>query len=126
MARRSGLVATAAQRAALVRLSRSGERGEADRARAILWTLAGRDGAAIGQALGVRADRVRKWRGVFRAGGVDALQARPHPGRPGERGAAALACARVILSEAGRTVWTLPRLKAEIMRRAAVTISPAG
>ena len=125
MGRHSGLVATAAQCAALGVLSRSMARGEADRARAILWTLTGQDGATIGRALGVRADRVRHWRGSFRAGGVDALRSRPHTGRPGDRGAAALACAQAILAEAGRTVWTLPRLKAEILRRSEVAISPS-
>ena len=91
----------------------------------MLWTLDGQDGPTIGRALGVRADRVRKWRGVFRAGGVEALRSRPRTGRPGGRGAAALACAREILSQPGRTVWTLPRLKAEIGRRVGLTISPA-
>ena len=100
MGRHSGLVATAAQCAALVVLSRSMARGEADRARAILWTLTGQDGATIGRALGVRADRVRHWRGSFRAGGVDALRSRPHTGRPGDRGASALACAQAILIRA--------------------------
>jgi hypothetical protein len=80
MGRRSGLVATEAERRSLVALSRSAERGKADRARAVLWTLDAQDGPAIGRALGVRADRVRKWRGVFRAGGVDALRSRPHTG----------------------------------------------
>jgi hypothetical protein len=40
-------------------LTRSAERGEADRARALLWSLDGESGAAIGARLGVRADRVR-------------------------------------------------------------------
>jgi transposase len=125
MRRGSGLVATTAQRAELADLARSAGRGEADRARAVLWTLDGWDSPTIGRALGVRADRVRKWRGLFRAGGTAALRARPHSGRPGRRGEAALACARAILAEPGPTVWTLPRLRAEILRRAAVRISPA-
>jgi hypothetical protein len=83
-------------------------------------------GAAGGfVALGGRADRVRKWRGLFRVGEVEALRSRPRTGRPGDRGAAALARARAILAQPGRTVWTLRRLQAEIMRRSAVGISPA-
>jgi transposase len=54
---------------------------------------------------------------------VQALRARPRTGRPGTKGEAALACASGILCEPGETLWTLPRLKAEIKRRCGVSIS---
>jgi transposase len=123
MGRHCGLTATAEQRQALTMLTRSADRGEADRARAILWTLDGQPAPAIGIALGVRPDRVRKWRVLFAAGGVEALRARSRTGRPGDKGIAALAWAQAILAEPGRTVWTLPRLKAEIARRSGIAIS---
>ena len=125
MARHFGLVVTDQARTVLAALLRSPDRGEADRARAILWTLDGQGSRMIAGTLGVRADRVRKWRSAFRAGGAEALRSRPHTGRPGHRGAAVLACARAILAEPSRAVWTLPRLKAEIGRRAGLTISPS-
>jgi transposase len=125
MGGRSRLVVTGEQRAALEALARSPRRGEADRARAILWTLEGQDGVAIGRVLGVRADRVRKWRARFRGGGVEGLRARPHTGRPGHRGAAALVAAEAILAEPGATVWTLPRLRVAIALRSDLTVSPS-
>jgi transposase len=117
------LTASAADRAALERLARSSDRREADRARAILWSLDGQTGEMIGRTIGMRADGVRRLRQAFALGGVDALRARPRTGRPGAKGAAALSCARVILSEPGETLWTLPRLKAEIERRCGISIS---
>ena len=53
MTGRSPLVATEDQRAAL---SCSRDRGEADRARAVVPTLAGRTSARIAEAFGVRED----------------------------------------------------------------------
>ena len=50
---KSKLTADAAERAALRGLSKSGQRGEADRARAILLTLEGRRTGEIAVALGV-------------------------------------------------------------------------
>ena len=47
MGRRCVLVVDEAARAALERLTRSAVRGEADRARAVLWSLAGETSAAI-------------------------------------------------------------------------------
>jgi transposase len=117
------LVATAEERSALEALSRLSDRGEADRARALLLSLDGHSSATIGEALRTRADSVRRWRGRFATGGVAALRSCPRSGRPPTRGAAALACAETILAEPGRMVWTLPRLKAEIARRTGVAIS---
>ena len=51
MAGRSPLAASAEQRRELVALSRSRERGEADRARAIVLTLASWTSARIAEAL---------------------------------------------------------------------------
>lgn len=117
------LTASAEDRAALERLARSSDRREADRARSILWSLDGQTGEMIGRVIGMRADGVRRLRQVFVSGGVDALRARQRTGRPGAKGAAALACAKAILSEPGETLWTLPRLKSEIERRCGITIS---
>lgn len=114
MAGRCRLTATAAQRTELGALARSADRGEADRARAMLWSLDGESGAAIGARLGVRADRVRKWRQAFARGGVAALRARPRAGRPGARGERALAAATALLDAPAPegVVWSLPRLAA--------------
>lgn len=110
------LTASAADRSALEQLARSLDRREADRARSILWSLDGQTGEMIGRAIGMRADGVRRLRHLFASGGVEALRARPRTGRPGGRGAMALDCAAAILSQPGETLWTLPRLKAEIAR----------
>jgi transposase len=63
---RSPITADEAGRSALRTLARSARRGEADRARAILMTLAGQRSAAIAASLGVQASTVREWRGLFR------------------------------------------------------------
>jgi len=98
----SRIRATGEERALLAVLARSGERGEADRARAVLLSLDGWSSAAIGRALRVRADTARAWRSAFARGGAEALRARPRPGRPGGQGIAALACAGAILADPGR------------------------
>src|SRR4051794_39823116 len=69
MGRRCVLTAGKAERAELERLSRSAVRGEADRARAVLRSLAGETSAAIAARLGVRAEQVRRWRAAVRSGG---------------------------------------------------------
>lgn len=127
MVGRTRLPATDQQRSALRELSRSPDRAEADRARAILWSLDRRTGEDIGQALGVRANTVRKWRRRFRAGGVDALRARPRPGKAAWKSPQALAVVEELLAPpvADRTNWTLPRLTREIAARAGVRISPS-
>src|SRR3954454_10961139 len=66
-----------AGRAELERLSRSAVRAEADRARAVLWSLRRETSAAIESRLGVRAEQVRRWRVAVRSGGVAALRSRP-------------------------------------------------
>ena len=62
MAGRSPVSANDEQRRALVELGRSRDRAEADRARAILMTLAGWTSPDIAAAFGVREDTVRLWR----------------------------------------------------------------
>jgi hypothetical protein len=56
------------QREGLRALAHSRERGEADRARAILLTLAGWTSPRIAEAFGVREDTVRLWRSEFARG----------------------------------------------------------
>jgi transposase len=79
MAGRSPVSANGAQRRALADLGRSRDRGEADRARAVLLTLSGWTSPDIGAAFGVREDTVRLWRGAFMRGGVEALRTRIPP-----------------------------------------------
>jgi transposase len=120
------LTAGKAGRAELERLSRSAVRGEADRARAVLWSLAGETSAAIAARLGVRAEQVRRWRSAVRSGGVAALRSRPRPGRTPRKREAALAVAREVLDgpAADRPAWTLARLAAEVAARTGETVSP--
>lgn len=117
--------ATGEQRGALRELAGSRDRGEADRARAILLTLEGWTSGEIGQAYAVREDTVRLWRSDFAKGGVAALRRRLAPGPEPIKAAAALKVAAEVLSEpvADRTNWTLPRLAGEIERREGVSIS---
>src|SRR5690242_17645482 len=125
MGGRCALAVGADGRAALERLGRSGVRGEADRARAVLWSVDGETSAAIAARLGVRAEQVRRWRAAVRAGGAAALRSRPRPGRTPRKREAALAVAREVLGGpiTDRPVWTLARLAAEVTARAGETIS---
>src|SRR5215218_3532335 len=86
MAGKSTLTADAAEQAALRALSKSEQRGEADRARAILLTLEGRKAEEIAATLGVHISTVRNWRGYFMHGGVAGLRRRPRPGQEGKIG----------------------------------------
>src|SRR4051795_1469376 len=90
MAGKSPVVASAAQRRDLMALSRSRDRGEADRARAVLLTLAGWTSPRIAEAFGVREDTVRLWRSDFMRGGVESLKARTAPGPEPVKSEAAL------------------------------------
>ena len=72
MAGKSSVVASEEQLRALADLSQSRDRGEADRARAILLTLSGWTSISIGEAFGVRQDTARLWRSTFMTGGVEA------------------------------------------------------
>jgi transposase len=125
MAGKSPVVASEEQRRALTALSRSRDRGEADRARAILLTLSGWTSAQIAQAFGVREDTVRFWRGAFMTGGLEALEKSIAPGPAPVKAERALVVAEEVLScpVADRSNWTLPRLADEIKRRSGVRIS---
>jgi len=125
MSGRSRLTATEEQQAALVVLAGSRDRGEADRARAVLLTLAGWTGPRIAEAFGVREDTVRLWRSDFMSGGVEALQASVAPGPAPVKSEAALRVAMPLLEQpvADRRNWTLPRLRAEIEAREGVAFS---
>ena len=81
MTGKSPLFASEAQRAALTVLAGSRDRGEADRARAVLLTVAGWTSARIAEAFAVREDTVRLWRSDFMNGGVEALKATGRPAR---------------------------------------------
>ena len=125
MAGKSPVAATEEQRRALMALSRSRDRGEADRARAILLTLSGWTSGQIAEAFGVREDTVRFWRSAFVTGGTEALRKSVAPGPAPVKAECALAVAEEVLSGpvADRPNWTLPRLADEIERRAGVRIS---
>src|ERR671939_777621 len=82
---KSTLTADAAEQAALRALSKSEQRGEADRARAILLTLAGRKAEEIAAVLGVHISTVRNWRGYFAHGGGAGLPGRQRPGEQAQK-----------------------------------------
>ena len=125
MAGKSPVTASDEQRAGLLALAGSRDRGEADRARAVLLTLAGWTSSKIAAAFGVREDTVRLWRSDFAAGGAAALKASIAPGPPPVKSEAAMRVATPLLEEpvADRRNWTIPRLRAEIEAREGVRIS---
>jgi transposase len=124
MAGKSPIRASDEQRTALLALAGSRDRGEADRARAVLLTLAGWTSPKIAEAFGVREDTVRLWRSDFTAGGVAALKTSIAPGAPPVRSQAALRVVTPLLEEpvADRRNWTIPRLRAEIEAREGVRV----
>jgi transposase len=125
MSGRSPVSANNDQRAALTALAGSRDRGEADRARAILLTLSGWTSPRIAEAFGVREDTVRLWRSDFSRGGTDALKASVAPGPPAVKSEAALRVVAPLLEEpvANRPNWTIARMRAEIEAREGVSIS---
>ena len=127
MAGTSPVVVSEDQRRELGALSHSRDRGEADRARAILLTLSGWTSGQIAEAFGVREDTVRVWRSAFRTGGIAALKTSVAPGPAPVKAERALAVAEDVVSEpvADRPNWTLLRLVDEIEQRAGVRISPS-
>src|SRR5215210_7735566 len=98
MAGKSPVAATEEQRRALMALSHSRDRGEADRARAILLTLSGWTSSHIAEAFGVREDTVRVWRSAFMTDGVEALRTSVSPAPAPIKAERALAVAQEVLS----------------------------
>ena len=127
MAGRSPVEASAEQIAALEGLAASRDRGEADRARAILLTLKGWTSARIAEVFCVREDTVRFWRGDFLRGGVEGVRASVYAGPPPVKTEAALRVVTPLLEApvADRRNWTIPRLIVEIQRQERVTIGPS-
>ena len=127
MAGKSAVAADEEKRQGLMALSHARDRGEADRARAILLTLSGWSSGQIAQAFGVREDTVRFWRSAFMRGGIEALKKSVAPGPAPLKAERALEVAQEVLSGpvADRPNWTLPRLADEIETRAGLRISPS-
>ena len=125
MAGQSPLSATEEERTALAALAGSRERGEADRARAVILTLAGWTSPRIAEAFGVREDTVRLWRSDFSRGGINALKASVAPGPSPVKSETALRVVTPLLEEpvANRPNWTIARMRAEIEAREGVRIS---
>lgn len=125
MGDKSPISANDEQRVALAALAGSRDRGEADRARAVLLTLSGWTSPRIAEAFGVREDTVRLWRSDFGKGGVEALKASVAPGPAPLKSAAALRIVTPLLEEpvADRPNWTIARLRAEVQAREGVCIS---
>jgi transposase len=122
---RTSVTATEQERRDLEKLSRSSDRSEADRARALLKTLAGATAEEIGSGLQVRPDQVRRWRMLYRAGGVAALRSKERHGPPARLAEIVLPVVKEILSEppAPGVVWTVPRLREEVVARTGEQIS---
>src|ERR1700675_3910088 len=125
MAGKSPLTASTEQKQGLEALAASRDRGEADRARAVLLTLGGWTSPKIAEAFAVREDTVRLWRSDFANGGVEALKASVAPGPAPVKSEAALRVVVPLLEQpvADRPNWTIPRLRAEIEAQAGVRIS---
>jgi len=125
MGGKSPVEASREQRVGLSALAGSRDRGEADRARAVLLTVAGWTSRRIAEAFGVREDTVRQWRSDFGRGGVEALKASIAPGPLPVKSATALRVVTPLLEEpvADRPNWTIARLRAEIEAREGVGIS---
>jgi transposase len=106
-------------------LAGSRDRGEADRARAILLTLSGWTSPRIAEAFSVREDTVRLWRGDFSRGGTDALKASVAPGPSPVKSETALRVVAPLLEEpvTNRPNWTIARMRAEIEAHEGVRIS---
>jgi transposase len=125
MAGKSPVTAAEEQREALRTLARSRDRGEADRARAIVLTLSGWTSPRIAEAFSVREDTVRLWRSDFARGGVEALKATVAPGPAPVKTEAALRVVTPLLDApvADRPNWTIARLMVEIEAREGIKIS---
>ena len=125
MAGKPPVKANAEQKAQLEDLATSRDRGEADRARAILLTLDGWTSTAIAEVFRVREDTVRFWRGAFLRGGVEAVKARVYAGPSPVKTEAALRVVTPLLEvrlpivPTGRLRDRSPRSKPESASRSA-------
>jgi transposase len=125
MSGKSPVSASEDQRSTLTALASSRDRGEADRARAILLTLSGWTSPRIAEAFSVRDDTVRLWRSDFSRGGIEALKASIALGPSPVKSQTALRVVAPLLEEpvANRPNWTIARIRAEIEAREGVCIS---
>ena len=104
----------------------SGEHRDVLRARIVLAAADGASNAAIGRALGVCDDTVRKWRRRFCRHGIDGLRDRPRTGRPRRFPATvvaevkALACELPANYDVPLAKWSCPDLAVEAARRGVV------
>src|SRR6266853_3252129 len=124
MAGQISIECSAEQKLGLETLAASRDRGEADRARAVLLTIGGWPSRRIAEAFAVREDTVRLWRSDFIRGGFEALKASIAPGPVPVKTEAALRVITPLLEApvADRPNWTIPRLIAEIKTREGVAI----
>lgn len=125
MSGQSWIEATAEQCEELHGLAGSSDREEADRARAILLSLAGWTSDRIAAAFRVQPESVRHWRWIFGRTGVVGLRARKAPGPEPVKARAALSVIEELLVPgiSEQPNWTLPRLVDEIEKRTAERIS---
>ena len=113
-------------------LKGSEKRREAQRAEAILLSQQRISSSAIGERLNISAGQVRRWRGWFVKGGVEALRLRPHTGRPATKATLALALVAPLLETPSpqgppdnQPPWTCGRLAHYIEQESGVVISAA-
>jgi transposase len=104
----------------------SGQHRDVVRARIVLAAADGASNAAIGRALGICDDTVRKWRRRFCQHGLDGLHDRPRTGRPRRFSATvvaevkALACELPAQSDVPLAKWSCPDLATEAIQRGVV------
>jgi transposase len=110
MAGKSPVTTSDEQRGGLLALAGSRDRSEADRARAVLLTLAGWTSSKIAEAFGVREDTVRLWRSDFMRGGVAALEAHAAPG-PAPNHTMRWTISMRISTACSRTAWRTGQIK---------------
>ena len=124
MAGKSPVTASDVQKQQLAVLASSRDRGEADRARAILLTLDGWTSPILAEVFRVREDTVRLWRSHFMSEGVEAVRASVYAGPEPVKSEAALRVVTPLLEApvANRPNWTIPRLIAEIKTKERVSI----
>jgi hypothetical protein len=113
----SPVSATDDQRAAPTALAGSRDRDEADRARAVLLTLAVWTSPRIAEAFGVREDLVRLWRSDLMRDCAGALKASVARGPAQVKSEAALRVATPLLEApvVDRRNWTIVRLRAGLI-----------